>query len=316
MCRTLKQKAETTKVLWNNTFKLKFIKQPVIYLFVRQLFAISGFGLILLTSLLLFAKIEPPKKPLKQISSVVNSININNYLQQAKQKLSPHQLIFVTGLENDTKRGDVKQQLTKSFRQLAGFWKDSVKIFIPYAYYAAEAAKLDNSEKSLTFAARLFLDNLRVENDETLKSWEAETAIDLFNKALQINPDNDSLKVGLGSCYVYGKGMIGDAGETMKGIQLLLQVVKRDSANMKAQMVLGIGGVISRQYDKAIERLLKVARAESKNLEAVSWLADAYAAKGDNANAISWYQHSKKLVNNAEFSKEVDERIKALGPKR
>ena len=98
----------------------------------------------------------------------------------------------------------------------------------------------------------------------------------------------------------------------MKGIQLLLSVVRKDSANMKAQMVLGIGGVISRQYNKAIERLLKVAKAEPGNLEAISWLADAYAATGDNSNAISWYQYSKKLVNNAEFSKEVDERIKAL----
>ena len=81
---------------------------------------------------------------------------------------------------------------------------------------------------------------------------------------------------------------------------------------MQAQMVLGIGGVISRQYDKGIERLLKVTKAEPLNLEAVSWLADAYAATGDNDNAVKWYQYSKKLVNNAEYSKEVDERIKAL----
>jgi len=81
---------------------------------------------------------------------------------------------------------------------------------------------------------------------------------------------------------------------------------------MQAQLVLGIGGVISRQYSKAIERLLKVAKAQPANLEAISWLADAYAATGDNTSAITWYQYSKKLVNNAAFSKEVDERIKAL----
>ena len=108
--------------------------------------------------------------------------------------------------------------------------------------------------------------------------------------------------------------MIGNAEETMKGIQHLLQVVKKDSANMKAQMVLGIGGVISRQFDKAIERLNKVATSQPGNLEAVSWLADAYAGAGDSTNAIKWYQYSKKLVNNAEYSKEVDERIKALRP--
>lgn len=195
---------------------------------------------------------------------------------------------------------------------MADFWKDSAKLFVPYAYYTAQAAKLDKSQKSLTFAAQLFLDNLRGESNDTLRSWESETATDLYKKALELDPENDSLKLGLGSCYVYGKGMTGDATETMKGIQQLLQVVKKDSGNMKAQMVLGIGGVISRQYNKAIERLLKVAKAEPANLEAISWLADAYAAAGDNKNAVKWYEYSKKLVNNAAYAKEVDERIKAL----
>ena len=281
---------------------------------MRQLFAISDFGLILLISLLFFGKIEAPQKKHTQNLSAAPAFNISDYIQQAKQKRSPSQLVFVSNLENSISRGDVKQQQVKIHSQIAEFWKDSAKAFIPYAHYLAEAAKLDNSEKNLTFAAQFILDNMRGERNEALKIWEAETAIDLFEKGLQLNPDNESLKVGLGSCYIYGKGMIGNAEETMKGIQHLLQVVKRDSANMKAQLVLGIGGVISMQFDKAIDRLNKVATSQPGNLEAVSWLADAYAGAGDNTNAIKWYQYSKKLVNNAEYSKEVDERIKALHP--
>ena len=281
---------------------------------MKQIFAISGFGLILLGSLLLFGKIVPPKKNNSPVIPVVNTFSVSDFIKQARQKLSATQLVFVSNLENSISRGDVKSQSLKNFEQLANFWKDSAKSFVPYAYYTAEGAKLDNSEKSLTFAAQLFLDNLRSEDNDALKSWEAETAVDLYNKALVLDPENDSLKLGLGSCYVYGKGMIGDAAETMKGIQQLLQVVRKDSGNLKAQMVLGIGGVISRQYPKAIERLRKVVTAEPANLEAVSWLADAYAADGDNTNAVKWYQYSKKLVNNAEYSKEVDERIKALRP--
>ena len=130
--------------------------------------------------------------------------------------------------------------------------------------------------------------------------------------AIALDPDNDDLKVGLGSCYVYGQGMAGDPQQTMKGIQQLLEVVKKDSNNMQAQMVLGIGAVISGQNARAVDRLNKVVAFDPNNLEAVSWLADAYAAEGDKANAIKWYDHSKHLVNNAEFSKEVDERIRSL----
>jgi cytochrome c-type biogenesis protein CcmH/NrfG len=153
---------------------------------------------------------------------------------------------------------------------------------------------------------------MRRENDPGKKVWEAQTAATLFEKALKLDPDNQDLQVGLGSCYVYGEGMIGNAEQTMKGIQQLLQVVKKDSNNMQAQLVLGIGGVISNQNDKAIERLNKVVSFDPHNLEAVSWLADAYAATGDKQNAVKWYEQSKHLVNNPEFSKEIDARIKAL----
>ena len=89
--------------------------------------------------------------------------------------------------------------------------------------------------------------------------------------------------------------MIGDPQQTMKGIQQLLEVVRKDSNNMQAQMVLGIGAVISRQFDKATERLNKVVAFDPNNLEAVSWLADAYAGEGDKQNAIKWYEQSKRL---------------------
>ena len=238
--------------------------------------------------------------------------NLEDTLKAAKQSLSPQQLLFVTNLENNVKRGDVKNQSENQFTNLANFWKDSAGKFVPYAYYLSEAAKLDNSEKKLTFAARLILENMKREDEPGKKVWEAQTAAALYEKALQLDPENEDLKVGLGSCYVYGQGKIGDAQQTMKGIQQLLQVVSKDSNNMQAQLVLGIGGVISNQYPKAIERLNKVVSFDPHNLEAVSWLADAYAAEGDKQNAVKWYEQSKQLVNNPKFSKEIDERIKEV----
>ena len=65
---------------------------------------------------------------------------------------------------------------------------------------------MDKSEKNLTFAAQLILDNLRAEPDEAKLNWKTAQAIALFEKAIELNPDNDDLKVGLGSCYIFGKG--------------------------------------------------------------------------------------------------------------
>jgi tetratricopeptide (TPR) repeat protein len=263
--------------------------------------------------LLFFGSIESQKSNFPHAEhNIPATFNITDSIQKAKQGLSTSRLLYVSNLENSITRGDVKQQSQNNYIHLANFWKDSVNAFLPYAYYLSEAYKLDNSEKSLTFAARLILDSMRRRENDLIKAWEAETAIVLFEKAIQLNPDNDDLRIGLGSCYVYGKGMSGNAAETMKGIQELLKVVAKDSNNMKAQMILGIGDVISKQYDKAITRLNKVVAAEPGNLEAVSWLADVYAESGDKTNAVKWYEYSKKLVNNPEYSKEVDIRIKAL----
>ena len=130
----------------------------------------------------------------KQTSPV---FNITSFIAKEKQQLTPSQLVFVSKIENSISRGDVKNQSEKQFTQLANFWKDSAGIFPPYAYYLSEAAKLDNSEKNLTFAARLILENMRREDSVELKSWEAETAASLFERALKLDPDNDDLKVGL-----------------------------------------------------------------------------------------------------------------------
>ena len=274
---------------------------------------LAGAGIVLVFILFFFGKTAPIKteNPLAT-KSVTPQFNIKDTLIAEKQKLSSVQLIYVTNIENNISRGDVKNQSENQYTDLANFWKDSVVSFIPYAYYLSEAAKLDNSEKKLTFAARLILENMRREDNPGRKVWEAQTAATLFESALKLDPENEDLQVGLGSCYVYGEGMIGNAEQTMKGIQQLLQVVKKDSNNMQAQLVLGVGGVISNQYNKAIERLNKVVSFDPHNLEAVSWLADAYAATGDKQNAIKWYEQSKHLVNNPEFSKEIDERIKQV----
>jgi tetratricopeptide (TPR) repeat protein len=280
----------------------------------KQLIVIVS-GLALLAALFFFGSIVGPKKPAaaQTAQQTAKTLNIDDLIAQQKQKLTLNQLNYLTSLEQQVKRGDVKNQQLTTLKALANFWKDSAKQFEPYAFYNSEAAKLDNSEKSLTFAAQLILDNLRMEQDETKLNWQASQAIELFEKALQLNPTNNNLKVGLGSCYIFGKGRgSADAGATMQGIQKLLEVVNQDSTNMRAQLVLGIGGFTSGQYDNAIKRLSKVVKAEPKNLEAVAFLADCYAAKGNTDEAIKWYEHSKHIANDAHYTEEVNQRIKQL----
>ncbi len=277
---------------------------------------LAAAALLLTASLFFFgrtvAKKDTTATTAAASKNTASTFDIAHFISDEKQKLTAQQLLTVGKLENSVTRGDVLTQQINANNQLAAFWKDSIRSFEPYVYYLSAAAKLDNSEKNLTFAAQLILENLRGERDPAKLNWKTAEAIQLFEQAIQLNPNNDDLKIGLGSCYIFGKGRTGKPEETMKGIQQLLAVVRKDSVNMKAQLVLGIGGALSGQYDKAIDRLNKVVQAEPNNLEAIAFLADAYASKGDKGDAIKWYQIMKRVANNPQYSKEIDERIKLL----
>jgi len=90
------------------------------------------------------------------------------------------------------------------------------------------------------------------------------------------------------------------------------EVAERDPHNMYAQMMLGIGGVMTGQFDKAIDRFKKVIDHQPGNLEAILNLAEAYEQKGDKGSAIQWYERSKQLIKNPEIQKELDARINSL----
>jgi tetratricopeptide (TPR) repeat protein len=282
---------------------------------LKKQFILTGAGILLVTILFFFGRTvsTTKKQPTDGSKTAAPKLfDVQQFMQSEKAKFSPERAILLTKLENSITRGDVQSQQIKANEALAAFWKDSVKSFEPYAFYISNAAKLEKSEKNLTFAARLFLGNLRGEKDEAKLAWQTNEAIDLFSKAIAVNPANDDLKIGLGSTYIYGKGRNGDPAETMKGIQTLLEVARRDSLNMKAQMMLGVGGVVSGQFPKAIDRLQKVVALDPKNVEAVAYLADAYAGAGNKTLAIQWYNVSKRLINDSHYTKEVDERIKNL----
>lgn len=283
---------------------------------MKKQYLIGAIGFAFVLILFYFGKTTTETKPVQQMKpEASNQFDVQQFILQEKQKLTPELSKSITDIENAYLQTADKSQKLIGLNTAANFWKDTAQNFKLYAFYNSEAAKLDNSEKNLTFAAQQFLTLLRDEHDEAMLAWESDEAIRLFQEAIKLNPNNEDLKIGLGSSYVFGKGRNGDPQETMKGIQELLGVVRRDSTNMRAQLVLGIGGYVSGQYDKAISRLTKVIIAQPDNLEAIAFLADTYAAQGNKADAIKWYNVSKRLANNPEYSKEVDNRIKLLETK-
>jgi tetratricopeptide (TPR) repeat protein len=274
-------------------------------------------AVLLIISIFLFGRTVPIKKNIVAETHHENdghdhtapaSISVDSILTIAKKQLSTEQVTRLNMLENSISRGDVKEQQLKVYHQLSHFWGDSMRFFLPYAWYEAEAARLENSEKNLTFAAHLFLENLQQEQNPELIKWEALQAKDLFERSLKINPDNDSTKVGLGACYLFGN----ISSNPMEGIAKIMEVVEKDSTNVYAQITLVKGSLISGQTDKAISRLQTVNRLHPENIEAILMLAEVYERKGDKTIAAGWYMKSLDYIKRPDARLEIEKRIAEL----
>ncbi len=280
----------------------------------KQQIILAGCAFILLAILYFLGDTIPHKKNTNSITkeniSDRKPFNILQHIQKLKIQLSTLQLNAVEKLEKSINQPDALTKLN-AYRTLAAFWKDSLHFFEPYAYYTVLAAKLENSEKSMTFAANLLLSDLPSEPNGPLKTWLANESKQLFEKVLFINPNNDSLSIGLGASFIYG-ATVDHPEEAMKGIQRILVVARKDSLNMYAQFMLGVGGLASGRYEKAINRFLTVLNHEPTNIEAMLSLAEAYELSGDKANAITWYSMGVKNITIPDVKKELETRINQL----
>lgn len=218
------------------------------------------------------------------------------YEKKVTEKLSPALQERAKSLTQTA----LESQKPEGYRDIAEFWEAQNDLNIA-AFYYKKGAFLENTEKSVTFAGNLFLALLQKTEKPDIRRWQAQEAIQIFSKALEINPSNLDSKIALATCYTEG------TGETMKGVTLLREVTKQDSNNVSANIVLGKLAIQSGQLDKAIKRLEHVLTIEKDNTEAMYFLAEAYKNQGNKQKAIELFEKCKSIVNNPDFSKEIDQ---------
>lgn len=243
------------------------------------------------------------------------AVSTDSILYYAKKGLPQQQVAYLTGLENSVVRGDVAEQKLHLAHRLARYWRDSARAFTPmawypYAYYTAEAARLENSGESLSFAAHLFLAAIGSEENAGAKQWEAEQARDLFQRSLKQEPDNDSSKVGLGATLLYG-----GLESPMTAIAMIRDVVQKDSTNAFAQTTLGEASVMSGQLDKAVERFATVVRLKPDDLKAGLLLADTYERMGKKPEAAGAYKRLLPYAAVPQLKTEIEKRVTQLQTK-
>lgn len=230
------------------------------------------------------------------------TIAFGELLATAKQNVPAEKLMYLARLENIV-RGDVKNQQIAAYKQLYASW-DSLNQLPIAAHYLGEAAKLENSEKSLTFAANLFLEHLEHAEDPAVMNWETKEAIALLDQAITLSPGNDSLKIKQALLYMNTEPMV--------GVQKLRDVVASNPDNAEAQITLANLAIQSNQYDKAIERMESFTQKHPDEAKAVFVLAEAYRGKGDVKKAVELLEKCKSMLTDPSLKAELDNYIKSI----
>lgn len=230
--------------------------------------------------------------------------NFDSLLLATKKKLSPAALADITKQESIAASADVAAKVA-ALEALGKLWQEQKKRPIA-AYYFGESGKLENSEKKLNFAAHLLTEEMHEEKNPNVKQWMANTAEACYQKSLELNPTNDTVRIDLAGLYISG------TGETMKGIGELLTIVRRDSTNIPVNVILGRMAVESGQLDKAILRGNTVLRVDKDNIEAHLFLAEAYKRSGEAQKAKDLLNNAKKIMKNPDFDKDLDEYMKTF----
>lgn len=111
-----------------------------------------------------------------------------------------------------------------------------------------------------------------------------------LEKSLNLDPDNIATKINLAICLknINDVQPPSDAGEVMRPIMLLRDVVEKQPDNPDAIYYLGKLAIESGQYEKAIERFKKLVSLQPQNPENYLELSEIYRMMGNEKESKLW----------------------------
>jgi len=233
----------------------------------------------------------------------VVALSLEQVSESAKQSINASLAAEITSLETALKNADEPSKLAL-YKQLAQKW-DDVNVATPSAFYKELVAQTESSYENWVIAGDQLTTAYQTTQDSTSQPALVQKAITAYQAALKLNPASLDAKTGLGTAYVSG------TPNPMQGITLLLEVVKQDPKNIKANTNLGLFAMRSGQFDKAVTRF-KTVIEQKPEPEAWFYLATSYENLGQNKDAILAYEKSKELAANPGLSNFVDQKIQAL----
>ena len=233
----------------------------------------------------------------------VKEVSLEDVSLTAKESLNASLKKQISDLEAQLKSAAESEKLTIE-KKLAQQW-DDVNQSTPASFYYELIAEKEPSFDSWLKAGDKFTDAYQQSMDTLVQPALVQKSIGSYQKADKIKPNTLEVKTGLGIAYVTG------TPNPMQGITLLLDVVKQDPKNLKANLNLGLFSMKSGQFDKAVERFKTVIDI-APSAEAWFYLASSYENMDRKSDAIAAYLKTKEIAADPNMSQFVDRKVNEL----
>lgn len=237
------------------------------------------------------------------VATDLKVISLEEVSKTSMEGLNASLKSLISNLEAQLKSASDDEKLDL-YKKLAQQW-DDVNITTPSSLYYELIAENDPNFDSWLKAGDKFTDAYQQSMDTLIQPVLVQKAISSYQKADKLKPNTLEVKTGLGIAYVSG------TPNPMQGITLLLDVVKQDPKNLKANLSLGLFSMKSGQFDKAVERFKTVIEI-APSAEAWFYLASSYESMDRNADAIAAYLKTKEIAADPNMSQFVDRKINEL----
>ncbi|MEK7256661.1 MAG: tetratricopeptide repeat protein [Bacteroidota bacterium] len=220
------------------------------------------------------------------------STDISVLLMEAKVGMSAQASATVLGLEAELDKAPSDSLKAELYKQLSSAWYGFEKPAIA-GFYAEKAAELLKNEEAWSIAGTTYSICLQKEEEEKIRSFCTQHAVQALENAASLNPSNPQHKVNLALVYTENPPQ----DNPMKGVLMLRELNEQYPKNHAILTQLGRLAIKTGQFDRAVQRLEEALSVEPEDPNAICLLAKAYESVGNAAKAAELNAKCEKLMN-------------------
>ncbi|MFK8101541.1 MAG: tetratricopeptide repeat protein [Saprospiraceae bacterium] len=251
----------------------------------RQQLFVVGTAIFLFLGLYFGCNTKPQEQKIveKARSLTLESTDVKSLVRNAKDSLSVAERSEVMTVEAALNAAKSDADKVEQFKLLSQKWYQFGNAAVA-GHYAEEIATIENTEQAWSIAGTTYSIAVQRTKVEKIREFCANRAIRAFENAISINPTNTTHQVNLALCYTEYPLK----ENPMKGIQMLLELNKKDPKNISVLNTLARLGLQTGQYEKAAKRLEVVLSLDANNQKATCLLAQAYQGLGNTDKAAAF----------------------------